>query len=162
MGSKLIVFDTSETDASGKPKGTVKLRGFTPANGTWEDVDQEENDNTKRKVSVTLKGNARCEFHRRKAVAAGHPPTPGNRKTLLLRLHAKDGIFQAIKVKARPKTRKKGDEFEPAFHQSKFKRKLKVVRDPISRKPTELIYRIVRRVPLGEDERLKITIKANA
>jgi hypothetical protein len=80
--------------------GTVIVEGTTYTTPTTIPYDQLTNN---KDVDVALSSGATCELHR-----AG----VSIYSTLCLRLVAGNGVFKVIKVKARPKLRKSGKEFD--------------------------------------------------
>lgn len=128
--------------------GTVKLEGQA-ING-WIDFDQMQD----KKLNIELVGNASCELHRRIAVRQGTAPTRGNKRSLCLKLHAQNGVFDLLRVLSRPKLRKNGTETDPSMR--KHKRELKV-----NKQRTQVTYHIKTKNWLGLTIRkLKLTIDA--
>lgn len=128
--------------------GTVKLDG-NPING-WTDIDQMAD----RRHRLELVGDAGCELHRRIAVQAGQAPVRGNKHSLCLRVHAKNGLFDTLRVRVRPKLRKKGQETSPTMHKSKRELRLNKQRN-------QLTYVIKKKALLGSDKKMQLTIVAS-
>ena len=128
--------------------GTVKLEGQTISG--WIDFDQM----TDKKLKIQLIGDAGCELHRRIAVTAGRSPVRGDKKSLCLRVPAKSGVFDILRVRARPKLRKKGTETDPAMHKSK--REIKV-----NKQRTQMTYTIKKKGLIFPDKKLQLTIEAS-
>jgi hypothetical protein len=139
MSTQLILLATG---------GTVKVDG-NPLGG-WVDFDQLED----KSVKIQLVGNASCELHRRIAVRQGAAPGKGNKSSLCLKLHAQNGVFDLVRVRARPKLRKNGTETDPSMHKHKRELKLKNQR-------TQLTYHIKTKGLLGFPvKKLKLTFDA--
>jgi hypothetical protein len=138
MSTQLILLTTG---------GTVKLEGQTI--GGWIDFDQMSD----KKLKLELVGDAGCELHRRIAVPAGKNPVKGDKNSLCMRLHAKNGAFDVLRVRTRPKLRKKGSETDSSMH--KCKRELKV-----NKQLTQVTYTIKKKGFLFPTKKLQLTIQA--
>lgn len=128
--------------------GTVKLDG-NPISG-WTDLDQM----TDRKHRLELVGDAGCELHRRIAVPAGQAPVRGSKTSLCLKVHARDGLFDTLRVRVRPKLRKQGTETSPAMHKSKRELRLNKQRN-------QLTYVIKKKALLGHAKKMQLTVVAS-
>lgn len=119
MSSKIILYAAKGTVGYQEGNHSDTYREL-PAK-TCADLDQEES----KRWKVILTGSVTCELHRRKAVPSGHCTAEKPKESLCLKVSAKNGAFQSIKVITRPRQRKLGNETEEALHDRKRELKWK-------------------------------------